>query len=86
MLGETLRFYGDTSRLAIRAEDYSTIGVLPQATRAEIFARLQKAAEKNEVRLSVCACKNPDIASGTCGIGGAWPRQRRHEAQPLLFA
>lgn len=86
MLEETLSFYGDASRLAIRAENYSTIGVLPQATRAEIFARIKQAAEKSEIRLSVCACKNPDIASGTCGIGGAWPRQPRHEAQPLLFA
>ena len=85
MLQKTLRFYGDTSRLAIRAEN-STIGVLPQATRAEIFARIQQAAEKSGIRVSVCACKNPDIASGTCGIGGAWPRQRRHEAQPMLFA
>jgi DNA repair photolyase len=85
VLQETLRFYGDASRLAIRAEN-STIGVLPQATRAEIFARIRNAGEKSEIRLSVCACKNPDIASGTCGIGGAWPRQPKHEAQPMLFA
>ncbi len=84
MLQETLRFYGDASRLAIRAEN-STISVLPQPTRAEIFTRIRGAAEECKIRLSVCACKNPDIASGTCGIGGAWPRRSRDGAQPSLL-
>ena len=80
MLEETLRFYGNARRLAIRAEN-STTGVLPKPTRAEVFARIRRAAEEYKIRVSVCACKNPDIARGTCGIGGEWSRRSRDGAQ-----
>ena len=32
------------------------------------------AAEAHGIELSVCACKNADLARGSCNIAGTWPR------------
>ena len=85
MLEETLSFYGGTQRLAIRAVN-STVAALPLAFRAEIFSRMARAAQESGIGLSVCACKNPDLASGTCGIGGTWPMRSGQGTQSRLFA
>ena len=84
VLERLLSFYCDTERLAVRAEN-STITTLPRAAREEIFARIQRAAEDVRIQVSICACKNPDIARGTCGVGGTWPRHPRVEEQPRLL-
>ena len=82
---ETLRklldFYRDARRLAIHAE-HSSVTALPQATRDEIYTHVRNAAEGYAIELFICACKNPDIAHGTCNIGGNWSR---HSAQRSLF-
>lgn len=72
VLQELLGFYRDAKRLAIRAER-SCVIALPRATRDEIYTRVRHFAEKHAVDLSICACKNPDLAHGTCNIGGNWP-------------
>ena len=84
MLQRTLGWYRGSERLAIRAVN-STVEALPQATRVEIFKSIRLAAEEAGIDLSICACKNPDLASGTCGIGGAWSQRFRHGAEPRLF-
>jgi hypothetical protein len=66
-----LGFYRDAKRLAIHAERSSVIA-LPSAKRKEIYGRVRSAAEKVGIELLICACKNPDIAHGTCNIGGTW--------------
>jgi DNA repair photolyase len=81
ILQTLLGFYRDAKRLAIHAERSSVIA-LQLATREEIYGRVRSAAEKVGIELLICACKNPDLAHGTCNIGGAW---LKHHNQRSLF-
>lgn len=81
ILQRLLNFYRDAKRMAIHAE-HSSVMALPTATRKEICTRVGRIAGEYDISLSICACKNPDLAHGTCNIGGNWPR---HEAQQNLF-
>ena len=69
-------------RLGIHA-GRSSVFSLPEAARRAIYARIEKAAKSHGVRVRLCACKNPDIASGSCGIAGEWPGMR--QGQKGLF-
>jgi DNA repair photolyase len=81
LLQSLLDFYRDAKRMAIHAERSSVIA-LSSAVRKEIHTRIGHIAEEHGIGLVICACKNPDLAHGTCNIGGNWPR---HEAQRNLF-
>jgi len=81
LLQELLDFYRHAERMAIHAERSSVIA-LPSAVRKEIYTRIGRIAEEHGIGLVICACKNPDLAHGTCNIGGNWPR---HETQRNLF-
>jgi len=81
LLQALLGFYHDAKRLTIHAERSSVIA-LPQAMRNDIYVRVRHAAEEHSIKLLICACKNPDLASGTCNIGGTWPK---HHNQRSLF-
>ena len=82
VLQELLSFYRDAKRLAIHAERSSVIAPT-HAARAEIYNRVRLAAQEHGIGLLICACKNPDLAQGTCNIGGNWPKQ--FNAQRSLF-
>jgi hypothetical protein len=56
---------------------------LPTEARRQIFDRLERAAAAHAIEVKICACKNADLALGSCNIAGTWPR-RVHAAQPLL--
>lgn len=84
ILEKLLGFYRDARRLAIHAE-HSSVTALPRARREEIYARVRHSAEEHAIELFICACKNPDLAHGTCNIGGTWPKQFGHGAQRSLF-
>lgn len=58
-------------RLRIRAGD-SVVGALPREARREIYDRLIAIAKDHGIEVRLCACKNPDIAHGTCSIAAAW--------------
>lgn len=81
LLQELLDFYRHAERMAIHAERSSVIA-LPIAVRKDIYTRIGCIAGEYDIKLSICACKNPDLAHGTCNIGGSWPRQ---ETQRNLF-
>jgi hypothetical protein len=70
--------------MTIHAER-SSVTALPSAVRAEIYTRIGRAAEEHGIELSICACKNPDLAHGTCNIGGTWPKSSESDAQLNLF-
>ena len=59
--------------MAIHAERPSVMA-LSSAMRYEIYTRISLAAEEYGIELVICACKNPDLAHGTCNIGGTWPK------------
>jgi len=56
-------------RIAIHAER-SSVTALPPREREEVFHRLENVAARYGITVKRCACKNPDIASGTCSIAG----------------
>ena len=58
---------------------------LPLERRREIFARLQTVAEAHGIQLDICACKNADIATGTCNIAGTWRARTPRAAQAVLM-
>ncbi len=84
LLGTLLSSYAETDRLSIRAERSSVVA-LDRATRIEIFSRVRREAEKRGIGLRTCACKNPDIAEGTCNIGGAWQQLCLDSEQGRMF-
>lgn len=71
-------------RLAIHAE-HSRVMALPEMERAAIFARLRKIAAAFGIGVKICACKNPDLASGTCSIAGDWIKPSPQARQLGLF-
>jgi len=78
-----LESYGRPQWLPMKAE-HSLIEVLPQEKRRDILDRARRIAEDEGLTLSVCACKNSDIARGTCGISGLWPGPTPVSGQPRL--
>jgi DNA repair photolyase len=57
----------------------------PFEVRREIFARMRTAAQAHGIDLSICACKNPDLARGSCNIAGTWRRQLPRAVQLALI-
>ena len=84
VLHRLLGFYREARRMAIHAER-SSVMALPSAMRDEIYKRISRAAEEHRIGLAICACKNPDLAHGTCNIGGIWPKWPEYDEQPRLF-
>ena len=76
--------YSDSTRLAIQAERSSVVA-LQRVVREEIYYAVRRAAGENGIGVSICGCKNPDLARGTCNIGGAWPERPSRSAQGRLF-
>jgi len=60
--------------------------VPPVETRRGIYRRVRRIAARHGVGVRVCACKNGDLAVGSCHIAGRWDRPRRAQAQGELFA
>jgi len=73
LLQALLDFYRDARRMAIHAER-SSVMALPSAARDKIYRRVSRVAGEHDIAISICACKNPDLAHGTCNIGGTWTR------------
>lgn len=72
MLTPLLAAYRGEERTAMRGADYP-INNLPAGRRREIFERVQETAAVHGIEIDICACKNPDIAKGSCNIAGKWP-------------
>jgi DNA repair photolyase len=84
LLQALLDFYRDAKHMAIHAER-SSVMALPSTVRDEIYTRIGRIAEEHDMILSICACKNPDLAHRTCNIGGNWPKSSESDAQLNLF-
>jgi len=84
MVDRMLGHFDDAQPLAIHA-DKSHARALPTETRRAIMERLKSIARRHGLEVLVCACKNPDIASGSCHISGRWPRAAVSGRQPILF-
>ncbi len=61
-------------KLDIHAQN-SCVFALPREYRTSVFSRLASAAQRYNIQLRVCSCKNPDISSDSCEISGTKKRQ-----------
>jgi len=84
MLNRLLDCFARGERLAIHAGN-SRVLALPASVRLEIMERLKSIARRYSLEVLVCACKNPDISSGSCHISGRWPPAVRGGSQLGLF-
>jgi DNA repair photolyase len=84
MLKRMLVRFANAESLAIHAEN-SRVRALPTGARLEIIERLKSIAHRHGLEVLVCACKNPDISSGSCHISGRWPPAARNGSQLGLF-
>jgi len=84
MLGPLLSAYQDGQQALMRGSPLP-IQSAPSKVRGEIFDRVRRAAEAHGIELSVCACKNADLARGSCNIAGTWPRGAPRAVQQLLI-
>jgi len=85
MLAPLLAAYRKGEESVMRGAAYP-VQNLSSERRREIFARLQEAADVYGIRLDICACKNSDIARGSCNIAGTWPARTSRAAQPALIS
>jgi DNA repair photolyase len=84
LVGRLLSAFADSAPMSIHAGN-SRVRALPAAARLEIMDRLKSIASRYGLNVLVCACKNPDIARGSCHISGRWPSAAREHSQLELF-
>ncbi len=84
MLNRMLDYFASGERMVIHAGN-SRVLALPAGARLEIMERLTSIAHRHALEVLVCACKNPDISSGSCHISGRWPPAARSGSQLGLF-
>jgi len=72
-----------TGRMDIQAEN-SSVQSASLEIRHRVYARAQCIAMEFGIEVKICACKNPDLAHGTCGIAGQW-KQPAGMTLPQLF-
>jgi DNA repair photolyase len=71
MLNRMLDRFAGCKPLAIHAGN-SRVLAMSASARLEIMERLKSIAHRYGQEVLVCACKNPDISSGSCHISGRW--------------
>jgi DNA repair photolyase len=79
-----LRHYEDGPTLAMHGAGTSIL-VPPAATRRSIYERVERIAARHGIRVRICACKNGDVAEGSCHIAGDWDRKLPSDRQGMLF-
>ena len=82
MLALLLHAYQEGQQVVMRGAQYPILNLSTEARR-QIFERLERAAAAHGIEIKICACKNADLARGSCNIAGTWPR-RAPAVQPLL--
>lgn len=84
MLDRLLERFAGSESMAIHAGG-SRVRALPASERRAITDRLESIATRYGLEIVVCACKNPDIARGSCHISGRWPPATPGATQLGLF-
>ena len=84
MLNRMLDHFAGGERLAIHAGN-SRVVAIPASARLELMERLKSIAHSYGLEVLVCACKNPDISSGSCHISGRWTPAAHGSSQLGLF-
>jgi DNA repair photolyase len=63
----------------------TSITVPSEPTRRAIYGRVRQIADHHGVPIHICACKNNDLASGSCHIDRKWNRNSDGPRQIRLF-
>jgi len=84
LLDRILAPFAAGEQLEIQSEG-SRVTALPAAARETAYGRIRAIAGRYAISVRVCACKNPDIARGSCRIAGRWDTPPARELQPGLF-
>jgi DNA repair photolyase len=71
-VSKVLSGFNKKQRLGIHASKSNVIA-LPQVERRNIYDTLNQSCKKYGIEMKICACKNPDLAKGTCSIAGIIP-------------
>ncbi len=79
-----LRHYEGGPTLAMHGAGTSVL-VPSEATRRAIYERVERIAHRHRIPVRICACKNGDIAGGSCHIAGDWDRKPPIDRQGMLF-
>lgn len=80
---KVLSRFSKNQRLGIHASKSNVIAP-PQSERHNIYNMLKQSCKKHGVEMKICACKNPDLATGTCSIAGIIP-ESTSKVEPDLF-
>jgi DNA repair photolyase len=75
--------FSPTYRMDIHTGNSSIHG-MSVVSRRTIYDRVQSIAAEFGIEAKICACKNPDLAQGSCGIAGQW-RPSPPLSLPQLF-
>jgi DNA repair photolyase len=81
ILALLLHAYQEGEKAAMRGAQYPILN-LPTEARREIFDSLERAAAAHSIEIKICACKNADLARGSCNIVGTWPGTPVHPTVP----
>ena len=84
MLDVLLHQFRPGGRLGIHAGNSSVLA-LPIEARGALYERVTRLAEERGLRVRLCACKNPDLATGSCSIAGDWATEPAGPTQLDLF-
>ncbi len=57
----------------------------PAPLRRKIYSRVKQIAQQYSIATSICACKNGDLANGSCHIAGDWSPGPEVRRQQFLF-
>lgn len=79
-----LGHYGSGVELIMQGAGTSVI-MPPAATRRAIYGRAERIAARYGIPIEICACKNADLAAGSCHIAGDWSDRPHGAKQRLLF-
>ena len=79
-----LSHYASGQTLTMHGAGTSVI-VPPAPLRKQIYARVKQIAQRYSIATSICACKNGDLASGSCHITGDWIPEPEARRQQFLF-
>ena len=84
MIDALLSHYTSGPTLTMRGAG-TAILVPPVATRKAIYERVERIATCYAIPIRICACKNGDLADGSCHIAGDWSRKPNGLGQGTLF-
>jgi len=84
VLGVLLKYYESSQTLTMHGAGTSVM-MPPAPLRRQIYSLVEQIAQRHGIVTSICACKNGDLATGSCHIAGDWSPKLEAPRQQFLF-